>query len=123
MAKTGTWVTIILVLLVLAIAASLFLRLRPAGGTIAEIYVDGRLERRVDLSGVTVPTRFTVETERGVNVILCEPGRIRVESADCPDKVCVDFGWLQDSAAPIVCLPHRLVIKLTGDAPIDAEVG
>lgn len=32
--------------------------------------------------------------------------------ADCPDQVCVHAGWLTDSAAPIVCLPHRLVIRL-----------
>ena len=123
MAKTGTWITVIAVILLLSVAASLFLFLRPAAGHTAEIYVDGVLYRRVDLGKLTAPERIEVRTERGVNVLLAEPGRIRVESADCPDKVCVEAGWLEDSAAPIVCLPHRVVIKLTGGTSLDAEAG
>ncbi len=117
------WIIIILIILLISLAAAAFLWLRPATGERAEIWVDGELVRSVDLSKIQEPERFTVETDRGVNVILAEPGRIRVESADCPDKVCVDAGWLSDSAAPIVCLPHRLVIRLSGDASLDTEVG
>lgn len=123
MVRTRTWVYIIAVILVLAVAASLFIRTRPAKGKIAKIYVDGELVREVDLDKVTAQERFTVSTDRGENVVLVEPGRIRVESADCPDKVCVDSGWLSDSAAPIVCLPHRLVIELDGETALDTEVG
>lgn len=113
----------IAVILLLSVAASLFLFLRPAAGNTAEIYVDGALYRRVELGKITAPERIEVRTERGVNVILAEPGRIRVESADCPDQVCVEAGWLEASAAPIVCLPHRVVIKLTGETAMDAEAG
>lgn len=102
---------------------SAYLWLRPAGGHIARVYVDGELLYSIDLDTLTEQKVYTVETRRGVNVIVAEPGRIRVESADCPDRVCVDFGWLTDSAAPIVCLPHRLVIRLTGETSVDAEVG
>lgn len=123
MAKTGTWIAVIAVILLLSVAASLLLFSRPAAGHTAEIYVDGALYRRVDLSRITSPERIEVKTERGVNVLLAEPGRIRVESADCPDKVCVEAGWLASSAAPIVCLPHRVVIKLTGETALDAEAG
>ncbi len=124
MAKTGTWVIVILVILALSIAASVYLYVpRSAGGKVAKIYVDGELVRSIDLSAVSEPERFTVEAGGGVNVILAEPGRIRVESADCPDLVCVRRGWLSDSPAPIVCLPHRLVIELDSVGGIDAEVG
>ena len=123
MAKTGTWIAVIAVILLLSAAASLLLFSRPAAGHTAEIYVDGGLYKRVDLSRITSPERIEVKTERGVNVLLAEPGRIRVESADCPDKVCVEAGWLASSAAPIVCLPHRVVVKLTGDTALDAEAG
>ena len=43
-------------------------------------------------------------------------GAIRVSEADCPDKICVGMGWLTDGAFPIVCLPHRLMIRLKGTA-------
>ncbi len=52
-------------------------------------------------------------------MIRVEPGRIAVTAADCPDKVCVDAGWRSDSASPIVCLPHRLVIRIEKDAAAD----
>lgn len=123
MAKTRTWIYIIVAILLLSLAASLYLWTRDAKGRIANVYVDGALVRSVDLDALTSPLRFTVETERGVNVILAEPGRIRVESADCPDKICVESGWLSDSAAPIVCLPHRVVIELDGETELDGEAG
>lgn len=103
--------------------AAAYLWLRPAGGHVARVYVDGELLYTIDLDALTERQVYTVETDRGVNVVVAEPGRIRVESADCPDQVCVDFGWLSDSAAPIVCLPHRLVIRLSGEASVDTEVG
>ena len=49
-------------------------------------------------------------------MIRAEPGRIAVVAADCPDRICVREGWLSDSASPIVCLPHRLVIRIEKNA-------
>lgn len=123
MAKTRTWIYIIVAILLLSLAASLFLWQRKAPGRIANVYADGELVRSVDLDALASPLRFTVETERGENVILAEPGRIRVESADCPDQICVESGWLSDSAAPIVCLPHRVIIELAGETALDGEAG
>lgn len=43
--------------------------------------------------------------------------------AECPDHTCINMGWL-DSAAPIVCLPNRLVIRFAGaDDNLDVIVG
>ena len=64
-----------------------------------------------------------VEYEGQVNRIEIRDHRIHVLEADCPDQVCVDMGWL-DSAAPIVCLPHHLVIQFTeGSGSLDAVAG
>ena len=123
MARTRTWVIVILMILVLSVAASVYLWTRKPGGHVARIFVDEELVREIDLDKLIAPERFTVTTDRGENVILAEPGRVRVESADCPDQVCVHAGWLADSTAPIVCLPHRLVIELAGETSLDAEVG
>ena len=51
-------------------------------------------------------------------------GRIRVESADCPDQVCVDQGWISDGTVPVVCLPNRLVIQIEGGGDgLDSATG
>ena len=112
MIKTRTWVVGILFLLLLFAAIALQLRAGAAPGMVANIYQDGVCIRSVDLSQVTDVEVYTVESSLGTNVIRIEPGKICVLEADCPDQVCVRTGWLADSAAPIVCLPHRLVIRL-----------
>lgn len=112
MIKTWTWIIVLLLVLLLSGGAALWLNSRPAPGMVANIYQDGVCIRSVDLSRVTTSETYTVESDAGVNVIQIEPGQIRILEADCPDQVCVQAGWLTDSAAPIVCLPHRLVISL-----------
>ena len=112
MIKTRTWIICVAAALLLSAGAALWLHNRPAPGKTANIYQDGVCIRSIDLSRVTGPETYSVETELGRNVIQIEPGRICILEADCPDQVCVHAGWLTGSAAPIVCLPHRLVIRL-----------
>ena len=102
-------------------AAILVLRLTATPAAWAVVYQDGEVVERIDLSRVTEGYSFTVEGQWGSNTVEVEPGRIRVSAADCPDQVCVRQGWVSDSASPIVCLPHRLVIQLTGgESGVDA---
>ena len=90
----------------------------------ARIYQDGVLIREIDLDSLSAPLTFTVEFQGRTNTITAQPGRIRVESADCPDQVCVDQGWISDGTVPIVCLPHKLVIEIVGGAEaLDAAAG
>ncbi len=120
------WALVLGGVLLAAGAACLWLMYRPAAGTVAKVYQNGVCIRTIDLSAVTEGYTFTVTGERGAqNVVAVEPGRIRVESASCPDQVCVHQGWVSDGAAPLVCLPNGLVIQLEGggeDAP-DTVVG
>ena len=83
--------------------------------------MDGVCIRSVDLSEVKEPYEFTVETANGSNTVRVEPGRIAVISADCADETCVHTGWIGDRAIPIVCLPHRLVIRIEQNAACDAD--
>ena len=85
------------------------IRLNPLKPTAKEFWPEGVLEPVPWEPGAHY---LTVESDAGVNIIQIEPGQIRILEADCPDQVCVQAGWLTDSAAPIVCLPHRLVIRL-----------
>lgn len=83
------------------------------GGHIANVYQNGLLIRSIDLTAVDAPYSFSVSDADGhTNVIAVEPGRICVSSASCPDQVCVNAGWRDGGADPIVCLPAKLVIRL-----------
>ena len=89
--KTKALVIIIAVVLAISLAASAILYFGGERKT-ANIYVDGKLYRSIDLAAVTEAQTFTVETERGRNVIEVERGRNRVSEADCPDRVCMRSG-------------------------------
>ena len=108
---------VIVLLLIAAVAVSaavLLLRGGSAPSPVARITRDGVLLEEIDLTTVDQPYTLTFEDESGRNVVTVEQGRIRVSEADCPDRVCVNQGWISDGTVPIVCLPHRLMIEIKG---------
>lgn len=111
------WIAVFAALIVVCTLSIILIK--NIGGRTAVIYQDGREIARVDLSRVT--ESYTIPL--GGNVILVEPGGIRMQSADCPDQICVHQGVLHD-AGRIVCLPNRVLIEMehTKDAP-DAKAG
>lgn len=85
------------------------------------IKVDGKVVKELSLSE---DTKFTVQGyQGGYNEIVIEYGYVKVNSADCPDELCVHTGTIDKSGETIVCLPHRVVVEVTGgDDELDAEV-
>ena len=116
--KTKYWVLLFAAVLALCAGLSLLL-LRGSGSTRAEIWSEGQLLRTVDLRR---DQTFTVETGLGTNTVEVRGGTIRVTEADCPDQICVRRGACS-GGAPVVCLPHRLVIRFTGGGAVDAAAG
>ena len=116
--KTKIW-TIILFSVVLLGLLGYFALNELGGGTIAVITVDGVEYDRIDLSKVTESYDIDIDTQYGHNTVHVEPGRISVTEADCPDGICVAQGAIDKGGVPIVCMPHRLVVKIEGSG-IDA---
>lgn len=114
-------------LLAAAVAGSavfILLQRGRAPAPVARISRDGVLLEEIDLSRVDEPYSLTLEDESGRNVLSVERGRVRVSEADCPDQVCVKQGWVSNGAAPIVCLPHKLVVELAGtEEDLDGGAG
>lgn len=115
MRSTKFWVILLAAVLCAAAVGSYFV-LSGSGGTTARIYSGGELVETVELSLVTEGYSFTVTGPNGgTNTVTVEPGRIRVSDADCPDRVCVHQGWIENGVVPVVCLPNGLVIEISGD--------
>ena len=49
------------------------------------------------------------------NVLVIEDGRVYMESASCPDKLCVKQGIRSQVGETIVCLPHRLAVTVISE--------
>ena len=115
--KTKTWILIFASLFVLLAALSawtLFFR----AGRVVQIEQDGKVLRTIDLERAEEETFVLAAPDGGHNTVMVQKGKICVSEADCPDQICVQRGWLTQGA-PIVCLPHRLVIHIVGAQAVD----
>ena len=111
---------ILLILGALLLAGLLWgaLRLTAAQGAEAVVTVDGTVEAVLPLSRDCVYTldgaRFGAPAGSCANRITVEDGRVCVDEASCPDRICVRRGWIRYAGESIVCLPHRLVVAIRG---------
>lgn len=89
---------------------------RPASAVVIE--QDGREIMRLPLE----ENRVRIPGENGYNVIVVSEHGVWMEEADCPDQICVRQGEIDGSGESIVCLPHRLTVRLVveGDEGLDA---
>ena len=109
--KPYPWTRAIIALLLLSCFGAAFLWFGKTDKTIANVYHQGICIHSVDLSKVSESYSMLVD---GVvaNTIAVEAGRIRVQEATCPDRICVQQGWISDGLIPIVCLPNSLTIQI-----------
>lgn len=101
-----------------AVFSLIILTYRPT--QTVEILQDEKVLYIIDLTAAQNQT-ITIDCEDGSNTVEILDGRIRVKEADCADNTCVKMSWL-DGVAPIVCLPHRLVIRFVENSDVDAVV-
>ncbi len=108
-------------LLLAALGLGGILLFSGGGASMAEVYMDGVLEQRIDLRTVTEP--YTLELGDG-NRLEVRRGAVRMVWADCPDQICVHQSWSSSPAKPIVCLPNRVTVLLVGgNGEVDGVLG
>ena len=117
-------IIIIIVILVLSGAGAWIYSAIPAkGGEVAEIYCYSQLVRIVDLAE-HAEEEFALPQNENVVFYTNGNGRIRFERSDCPDKVCVNYGWLWRSGETAACLPNGFVLKIvSANAEQDVIIG
>lgn len=107
------WLLVIAVIVILSLGFIRFNSHTGAVPTVATITSHQNVVESIRLDQVKAPYEITVSTpDGGHNTIAVRPGEIEVIQADCPDQTCVRQGAIANSAMPIVCLPHRLVIQI-----------
>lgn len=99
-------------LFLLGLGLTLGIYMFSSGGSEIRITADGRLYGTYDLGK---DQEISVETERGgVNLIAIENGAAYMKAANCPDGLCMHQGRISRDKQTIVCLPHKLVVEVTG---------
>ena len=116
MKKTLIFVCIAVLLLGGGIFGSWYVLTHKQSERIARIYQQDKLLYEIDLSTVQKAYTITIDGENGAeNVVLVEPGQISMQSASCPDHLCVKQGTISDGILPIVCLPNHIRISIASD--------
>lgn len=109
---------IIIILIVLMLISFVIIAIRvftSSNNKIAKIYQNGDLIKEVELDKLNQPIEFSITDHNGhINTIRAEKGKICMASANCPDKTCVGQGWIENGIMPIVCLPNKIIIEITG---------
>ena len=57
-------------------------------------------------------TTHPIKSDEGENTLVVENGFAHIESASCPDKICVHHKKIQNVGETIVCLPNKVVVEI-----------
>ena len=119
------WILIFLLLIIVSLFV-LFVRGQFSDtAKTAQIIQNGEIIRTIELQNIGEPYEFVISARNGgQNIIRVEPGKIGIIHASCPDKICVNQGFITNGALPIVCLPNKLSVVIVDDNDdLDAITG
>jgi len=80
-----------------------------------EITVDGEEHSKYVLDN-NIDKEIEVITDNGYNIIHIQNGQVLVEESDCNNQLCVRKGVIEEAGEIIVCLPHKVVVQITGSS-------
>lgn len=106
-------ITVGIVAIAVALCIAWFLHSASSSATRAIIHDGDGKEYELLLSQ---DTQLEVSTSLGTNIIEVHDGKVRVTSADCPNKTCVNQGWISSADEQIICLPHKLTVTIESDS-------
>ena len=97
--------------LILAFGAWACLYVTRDEGAFVVVEIDGEEATRYPLSQ---SLDAELSSPWGTNRLVIENGTAEVSEADCPDKLCVNQKAIRYQGESIVCLPHRLTVRIEG---------
>lgn len=111
------------VILVIAVAGLLFVKFTKTQGNTVIVKIDGVKTAEYSLAE---DIRYEIKTGKNnenINVLVIKNGKAYITEADCPDGICKDYRPISYVGETIVCLPHKVVVEITGnntDISLDA---
>lgn len=106
---------LIIILIFLAASITIFaiFKSQSTDGKCAVISIDGADYTKLPLNKNTtirIPSKGN-----DYNIIIVKDGAVTVSDADCPDKICINHPSISKTGETIVCLPHKLSIRISGE--------
>lgn len=112
-------IIIIGILLTIAIVAYLGIRLYYGkSGDEVQVFIDGQLVVTYDINE---NNQYKVSIGDEYNEILIEDRKVSVSQSSCENQVCVKHMPISDYGESIICLPHKLVVKINKNSEMQKE--
>ena len=105
---------LILILLALSVCLALACSFGAKGGNTAVVIYDGEEIASFSLSS---NASYSIEKEGRKNLLVIEDNYARIDSASCPDKICVHHRKIQNEGETIACLPNKVVVEIRRTNP------
>lgn len=96
------------VIVIILLPLSLLLLNSSKGGE-AVVKSDGKV---IDTISLKKDGTYTYQNDKGSNTVEIKDGKVRVIEADCPNKDCVNKGYIQRNNESVICLPHRFEVTV-----------
>lgn len=98
-------------LLACALGAVYLFCFRERGDTVT-VTVDGKLYGTYALSQ-DICEDIATDSREGSNRLIIQNGKAYIETASCPDGICVSHAPIFRNGESIICLPNRVVVTVT----------
>lgn len=104
-------IIIVTILLVTALGFYLFFHfVNHKNAQYVKVYREDTLIKKYSLND---DGQYEIKTENDLNQIIIKKGSVSMTDANCPDKLCVKQGTISKSGESIICLPHKIVVKIS----------
>lgn len=105
-------VILISFILIIAAIGLLYLFVFRSHGNMVQITVDGKQYGEYPLSQNITKDIYWGEDNKNHNRLVIKDGKAFMETATCPDGICVAHNAIFRKGESIICLPNRVVISV-----------
>ncbi|MDD7183454.1 NusG domain II-containing protein [Peptostreptococcus anaerobius] len=105
---------IVIFVVAIAIISSILVNrsLNSSPASTVQIYVGDKLYKELPINK---DTTITLDNS-GKNIIKVHNNGVEMIEANCPDQVCIKTGFISKPGQSIVCLPHKVNVKIVGES-------
>lgn len=111
---------LILCILMVAAAGLVYLNYFRSPGNMVTVSVDGEIYGMYPLSQDITEDIYSGDNNQNHNRLVISGGEAYMETATCPDGICVAHKSIFRDGESIVCLPNRVVITVTTEDNTDS---
>ena len=110
---------LIAILLIFAVICLFLITIGKTEGAVIQIVRDKTV---IESHPLTVDQQIELSNESGSNTLLIQDGKASMIAADCPDGLCVQQKAIGYNGETIVCLPHKLVIRVVSGEEGEVDI-